>query len=111
MLVLALGKNQRLGLRRSVKGKDIKGDAVLEVWPLCRWIYFTGTLLENPLLLSALASFRHDTFCPTQNQGKEQFECIIRVSLDIRRVVIAALPAPQNFFTTAVFGRVPNFEV
>jgi len=47
-----------------------------------------------------------------QEQGKEQLDRIARVSLDIRRAVIAALPAPpEQFFTMMVPGKVLNLEV
>ena len=47
-----------------------------------------------------------------QQQSKEELDRIARVSLDIRRAVIAALPAPpEQFFTMMVPGKVLNFEV
>ncbi|KAF9646801.1 hypothetical protein BDM02DRAFT_2887822 [Thelephora ganbajun] len=46
-----------------------------------------------------------------QQQSKEELDRVARVSLDIRRAVTAALPAPpEQFFTMMVPGKVLNFE-
>jgi len=46
-----------------------------------------------------------------KEQGKEELDRIARVSLDIRRAVTAALPAPpEQFFTMMVPGKVLNLE-
>jgi len=47
-----------------------------------------------------------------EQQRKEELEGIARISLDIRRAVIAALPAPpEQFLTLNVPGKVLNFMV
>ena len=45
-------------------------------------------------------------------QRKEELDRIARISLDIRRAVIASLPAPpEQFLTLNVPGMVLNFKV
>jgi len=45
-------------------------------------------------------------------QRKEELDGIARISLDIRRAVVAALPAPpEQFLTLNVPGKVLNFKV
>jgi len=47
-----------------------------------------------------------------EQQRKEELDSIARISLDIRRAVIAALPAPpEQFLTLNAPGKVLNFKV
>ena len=47
-----------------------------------------------------------------EEQRKEELDRIARISLDIRRAVIASLPAPpEQFLTLNVPGKVLNFKV
>ncbi|KAF9643338.1 hypothetical protein BDM02DRAFT_3191811 [Thelephora ganbajun] len=46
-----------------------------------------------------------------EQQRKEELETIARISLDIRRAVIASLPTPpEQFLTLNVPGKVVNFK-